>query len=66
MMNSLWVARDADEWLTLFYEQPQIINGSWFFPNRPTRYIAIEAGWYPSLKPGECRRLVLDDGKAVV
>mgnify|MGYP007039186611 CR=1 FL=1 len=60
MMNSLWVARDADEWLTLFYEQPQIINGSWFSPNRPTRYIAIEAGWYPSLKPGECRRLVME------
>lgn len=63
-MTDLWVARDADGWLTIFYEQPKIMNGAWFEPDRPTRYIAIENARFPELKPGECRRLILAEDKS--
>lgn len=62
-MNSLWVARDDDGWccISVSQEQPKLNKKTGMFSaGGRTWSMGYSFGESLSLKPGECRRLVME------
>lgn len=52
MTQSLWLARDKDNFLTLFKNKPERLNGRWldFNPDTEKQFIFIDETLFPDLK----------------
>lgn len=59
-MNELWVARDANGDLCVFSEKPLFDErvGQWFVVDADLAS-ALPEDYFPDLRPGECKRLIL-------
>lgn len=60
-MNELWVARDVHGPIHLYEGRPAYRGGLWFSgPNNFGFLRTFNDDPFPDLKPGECRRLVME------
>ncbi len=64
-MSELWVARDADGRVGFFGVKPRwFADRTWVYPETSASPERIPGYWFPDLKPGECRRLVMEKEKS--
>ena len=61
-MNELWVARDRSGDLWQFGQKPEWyhVEGVWDGSASDCVLNELPKSFYPDLKPGECRRLVME------
>lgn len=63
-MNELWVARDEKGGkVTIWRVQPEkYLDGCFDYRTRSplSGFKELDGDWYPTLKPGECRELVME------
>lgn len=54
-MSSIWVARDGNNWLTLFFAEPSYDEDEkwWYLDGEFTE--ALDSHSFPEILPGECR-----------
>ena len=59
-MNELWVARDGIGTLMTNRQPSQTRSGTYYVPGGDPESVAIiPASWFPELRLGECKRLVM-------
>jgi hypothetical protein len=54
-MNSIWIARDENNWLTLFTAEPHWDDDEKWWHSDDVFNEALDSRSFPDIKPGECR-----------